>query len=225
MAAITAATGSDAETYLALKTVVDNALEVYRQTAELEANVSEGQQLVRIKADGYEQVQQALDEVSTATTSAETLLASSKLTESIGECQTSVYTDGVVYSPAFNEGTLNWTTKCGTYTGGEQKVATLGGKPCWKAFWSGLSATEGSGKTMAVKQDIAKMTHGLYSMECKAATEFLCLSDQHGYLALSGDTVVTPQLTADYLDLPNVDNESKWQTLSTTGLYVNEAKL
>lgn len=77
---------------------------------------------------------------------------------------------------------------------------------------------------MEVKQDMAKLTHGLYSMECKAATEFLCLSDQHGYLVLSGDTVATPTLTANYLDLPSVDNESKWQTLATTGLYVNEGE-
>ncbi len=222
--AITAATGSDAETYLALKTVVDNALEVYNQMATLEDNVREAQQIVSIKTDGYELVQQALDAVAAATTAAETLLASSQLAEAIGECQTSVYTDGVVYSPAFDEGTLNWTTKCGTYTGGEQKVATLGGKPCWKAFWSGLSAAEGSGKTMEVKQDIAKLPHGLYSMECKATTELLCLSDQHGYLALSGDTVVTPTLTANYLDLPTVDNESKWQTLATSSVYVNEGE-
>ena len=222
--AVAAATGTDAETYAALKAVVDNVLEVYSQTATIEANVSEGQLLVRIKADGYELVRQALDALALAATSAETLAAASQLAEAICQCQTGDYADGVVYSPAFNEGTLNWTTKCGTYTGGEQKVATLGGKPCWKAFWSGLSAAEGGAKTMEVKQDVAKLTHGLYSMECKAATEFLCLSDQHGYLAMSGDTVATPALTANYLDLPSVDNESKWQTLATTSLYVNEGE-
>jgi hypothetical protein len=223
-AAIAAATGTDADTYRNLKTVVDNVLEAYDQAATIEANVAEGRQIVAIMADGYEQVQQAIDAVSAATTAAETHAAARSLSEAMSESQTYTYADGKVYSPAFDEGTLNWTMKCGTYTAGEQKVAQLAGKSCWKAFWSGVDAAEGSAKTMEVKQDIAKLPHGLYALECKAATELLCLSDQHGYLIASSDTVATPLLTADYLDLPSVDNESKWQTLATPNVYVDEGQ-
>lgn len=222
--AIAAATGTDAATYTQLKTTVDQVLELSRLSASIEANKAGAQQAVSMMMPGYERVQQALERLDAATTAAETLAANTELAGALENCM--VYTEATdkVYSPAFDEGTLNWTTKCGTYTGGSQKVQTIAGKSCWQAQWTGVSAAEGSAQTMEVKQEVTKLPHGLYAMACKAATEFQCLSDQHGYLTTAAGTVETPLLTADWLDLPTVDNETKWQTLATPAVYLDEGE-
>lgn len=222
--AIAAATGTDAATYARLKATVDQVLELSRQTASIEACRAEALQAVSMARPGYESVQQALSRIDAATTAAETLAASAELAEAVNSCMAGADVTDKVYSPAFDEGTLYWTTKCGTYTGGLQKVSAIAGKPCWQALWTGVSAAEGSAKTMEVKQKVSKLPHGLYAMACKAATEFCCLSDQHGYLAAAGDTAVTPALAAEWLDLPSVDSRAKWQTLVTQAVYLDEGE-
>ena len=118
--------------------------------------------------------------------------------------------------------TTGWTTKCGTYTGGDQRTNKVDNVTFWNAWWSGLNASEGTSKTMEVKQDVKGLAHGLYVLECKASTEHYCLSDQHAYLTHKGETTVSPALTADYFDLPAVSTADRWQTLTTMPLYVNE---
>ena len=87
-------------------------------------------------------------------------------------------------------GTSGWQVKVGTYTGGE------------------------------IRQQVEALPEGLYALECKGSTQHYCLSDQHGYLVYEGDTLATPYLTADYMDLPTVPNI--WQTLTTAPVYVSE---
>ncbi len=116
--------------------------------------------------------------------------------------------------------TKGWTTKSGTYTNGDQRTATKQDKPCWNAWWSGLSASEGTKKTMAVEQTVSDLPEGLYELECKALTEHYCLSDQHGFLKTASEEAATPLLTRDYLDIPNTP--SAWQTLTSTPVYVAE---
>ena len=136
-------------------------------------------------------------------------------------------------SPSF-AATDGWETKVGTFTGGDQRLATQEGLTCWNAWWSGLSATEGKNKTMEIRQKIGGLPEGLYQLECKATTQHYCLSDQHGYInvnraATSTATVFpatlasaeTPQLERDYLDIPNTIGA--WQTLTTTPVYVGAA--
>jgi hypothetical protein len=120
-------------------------------------------------------------------------------------------------SPDF-AATDGWQTKVGTFTGGDQRTATKLEKTCWNAWWSNLSASEGLNKTMEIRQQIDGLPEGIYSLECKALTEHYCLSDQHGFLQTGTQTIVTPYLTRNHLDIPNTP--SAWQTLTTTPIYV-----
>lgn len=117
-----------------------------------------------------------------------------------------------------------WTTKAGTYKGGDQKVSSAGGKTCWNAWWGGVSASEGEAKTMEVTQTVTGLEEGLYALECKASTEHFCLSDQHGYIVSGTETVVTPNLTYDYWDLASKLGwkGNIWQTLTTPPVYVEK---
>ena len=121
-------------------------------------------------------------------------------------------------SPDFKAVT-GWTTKAGTYTGGDQRLNTVREKTCWNAWWANINASAGKSRTMEIKQTVSDLPEGIYLLECKATTQHFCLSDQHGYLVSGQDTVSTPALTADYFDLP-VDNI--WQTLTTTPIYIEE---
>ena len=121
--------------------------------------------------------------------------------------------------------TDGWTTKAGTFTGGDQRTATQQELTCWNAWWSGIDAAEGTAKTMEIVQKIDNLAEGLYWLECKASTQHYCLSDQHGFIKVKhdGDTDFalaenTPMLTRDYLDIDGT--LSAWQTLTTTPVYV-----
>ena len=131
------------------------------------------------------------------------------------------YTDAEVQpqSPKFAS-TAGWQVKVGTYTGGDQRTNTYGGLTCWNAWWASLSAAEGNKRSMEIRQQVEALPEGLYALECKGSTQHYCLSDQHGYLVYQGDTLATPYLTADYMDLPTVP--TIWQTLTTAPVYVSE---
>ncbi len=131
------------------------------------------------------------------------------------------------------ESTDGWQTKAGTFTGGDQRTATQEGKSCWNAWWSGIAASEGTNSTMTIQQPLSGLPEGFYELECKAATQHYCLSDQHGFAsvtyqspqtisanaALNVSQAETPLLERDYLDVPNTI--SAWQTLTTLPVYVS----
>ena len=131
------------------------------------------------------------------------------------------YTDAEVQpqSPNF-AATTGWQVKVGTYTGRDQRTNTYGGLTCWNAWWANLNAAEGTKRSMEIRQQVEALPEGLYALECKGSTQHYCLSDQHGYLVYEGDTLATPYLTADYMDLPTVP--SIWQTLTTPPVYISE---
>ena len=120
----------------------------------------------------------------------------------------------------FSGGTSGWELKAGTYTGGDQRTNNYGGRSCWNAWWANVNASEGTKRSMEIRQKVESLPEGLYALECKGSTQHYCISDQHGYLVYDGDTLSTPQLTADYMDLPTVGNI--WQTLTTPPVYVSE---
>jgi len=132
-------------------------------------------------------------------------------------------------SPSFgDDSTDGWLTKVGTFTGGDQRIATQQDKTCWNAWWSGIAASEGKNQTMEIRQRIGGLPEGLYSLECKAATQHYCLSDQHGFISAENDVTSlptyaeTPVLQRDYLDIPATI--SAWQTLTTTPVYFSGAE-
>lgn len=119
-------------------------------------------------------------------------------------------------SPSFDN-TTGWETKIGTYTGGDQRIATQEDKTCWNAWWDGISASQQ--QSMEIRQRIGGLAEGLYQLECKASTQHYCLADQHGYIKTSTQQSETPRLQRDYLDVPGTP--SAWQTLTSLPVYVS----
>jgi hypothetical protein len=118
-----------------------------------------------------------------------------------------------------------WKVKTGTYTGGDQRTNTVSGRTCWNAWWD-VTATGGSGTTLGIYQqlDASSVFSGLYALECKALTQHYCETDQHAYLTNVTDDnqVESPVLPYGVMDLPQIDNASKWVTLVTPYIYVND---
>ena len=128
--------------------------------------------------------------------------------------------EGLVTSPDFK--TVNgWQTKAGTYKGGDQRTNTLGGQSFWNAWWN-LTPAEAEGQTMAVRQTVNDLEHGLYAVECQATTQHYCLSDQHAYIVSGTDSVPTLPMQSDYMDIPCIDDSQRWETLTSLPVYVDE---
>ena len=125
-----------------------------------------------------------------------------------------------IKSPKFLAST-GWQTKAGTYQGGDQRLNIQDGITFWNAWWA-LTPEGNNHQTMAIRQTVSGLSHGLYAVECKAATEHFCLSDQHAYVSNGTDSLTTPVLTADYMDLPTTNAADRWQTLSSLPVYVDE---
>ncbi len=122
-----------------------------------------------------------------------------------------------VKNPSFAS-TSGWQTKAGTYQGGDQRINNKDGKTFWNAWWN-IEKTGNENQTMAIRQQIDNMEHGLYALLCLATTEHYCLSDQHGYITNGTDSLASPTLTLDLMDIPNTD---PWEQLVTLPLYVDE---
>ena len=122
-------------------------------------------------------------------------------------------TDGLVKSPFF-ESTTGWQTKAGTYKDGDQRLNNYWGDywgfPFWNAWWS-IPKEGNENQTMAIRQEVSGLTHGLYALECRATTEHFCISDQHAYITNGTDSLCSPVLTNDFYDLPLVHDTLRWQ--------------
>ena len=214
-----AVTTNDANALAALQTLLEQAFKAYSYLNEYARNKSLWSDYVALNLPGSDELQQMLSQFDGTTTIDAIVASYPQLTAAVEAYypQTSL-TDAIV-SPSFSTST-GWTTKCGTYTAGDQRLNKQNDVTFWNAWWSGIDASEGTAKSMAIKQTVENLGHGLYSLECKASTEHFCLSDQHAYLTDGTTTVSTPVLTADYYDLPTVSVEDRWQTLLTSPLYV-----
>ena len=111
-----------------------------------------------------------------------------------------IWTDktAMIQNPTFASAS-GWTTKAGSYTGGDQRTNNVWGKTCWNAWWSTVS--EG---TMEVKQTISELPAGCYVMSCVATTQPFCITDQHGYISTGTITETTPVLTFERFDAPGI---------------------
>lgn len=125
----------------------------------------------------------------------------------------------LIKSPDFSNGTTGWNVSAGTYKAGDQRTNTMAGKTCWNAWWS-LNSSGGENSTMEINQKVTGMTHGLYSLECKASTQHYCETDQHAFLTGRDTTVNSVALPYGILDLPNFNDAEKWLTLATPYIYV-----
>ena len=170
-----------------------------------------------LRFDGQQELLDAIGAANAAETAQDIIDANARLAAALEAFMPMTEGDTQPLSPSF--ATANgWETKVGSYTGGDQRLATQGGKTCWNAWWSNVSATVGDKRTMEIRQQIDNLPSGMYELQCKASTQHYCLSDQHGYMVVMGDTINTPQLTADYMDVPGAADI--WQTLTTRPVFV-----
>lgn len=217
-------TQNDEEALNTLNTAVANALTAH-EILQNDYQKTYAEKLLALKLYGYENLQAAIAAYENATQAATLIEAFNALQTAIADYLPQKLLTDKIKNPDFKSAT-GWTTKCGTYTDGDQRQATQDGVSCWNAWWSGIDATDET-NTMAIKQDVSLMatspTHGLYALECKASTEHYCLSDQHGYIFYGDVIEQTAPLTADYLDL-NIPVEKRWETLVTAPVYVDDNK-
>ena len=226
---LSAATGNSEATLFAIERAVKQAIRAYSQLPQLNSLIERAEALAAIGLDGAESLEAVIAEARQAQSAADISQAYTTLLSSIDDYLPLNDAARQPTNPSFTD-SKGWTTKCGTFTGGDQRTNSKDDVTFWNAWWSGISADEGTSQTMEVKQDVNlkgsmsmnTFTHGLYVLECKASTEHYCLSDQHGYITYGDQTAVTPNLTADYYDLTSVSNEDRWQTLRTLPLYVDE---
>ena len=217
MAAITA---TDLNALHQLDTLVNNAIQAYNVLSQSVSHTAFVEKLIALDLYNSEVLKNALEAYRSVATIEDALSASATLQRVVDEYLPLTTLTGKVKQPKFSTAT-GWTTKCGTYTGGDQRTNKVDNVSFWNAWWSGIPATDLT-QTMAVKQDITGLDHGLYSLECKASTQHFCLSDQHGYIATEDRQENTSVLTADYMDLPTVSKDDRWQTLISAPVYVGD---
>lgn len=211
------------EDLLAGNATAGEALQAWADKKEIDRIMPMAAYALAVGMPGIEQAD--IDAANTATTCADITAARARLEAALAATYSFEEPLDSKGSPFVKNGdfdtTIDWT-KCGTYTAGTQGVATVGGIRAWNAKWTGVSAAEGAAQTMAIKQEIANLPHGLYAAQCDAATQHYCLSDQHATIAAGEQKGASPVLSQAVADLPTVSAQDFWQTLTTTPVYVDE---
>ncbi len=201
--------------------IVAMAFDAYDDRLLIDSLLTVADAIKQFELYGQDELDKAVEDANNATTIAEVGDACYKLKTQIESMLPLVALTDKVASPDFTSST-GWTTKCGTHTAGDQRTNThADGTTFWNAWWSGINASEGTNKTMEIKQEVTELPSGLYVLSCKATTDHYCTSDQHAYITNGTTTAVSPVLTHDYFDL-NVSKDVRWQTLTTTPVYVEE---
>ena len=214
-------TAPTAENMEQWQTAVDNAVKGCQTYADLLDAARRVQQLATLRLYGYAALAEVAERAYNVTTFQEMMDTYEQLQALLDDYLPMTVVSNKITDPKLATGS-GWTTKCGTYTAGDQRTNTKDGITFWNAWWSGLSASEGTAKTMAIRQQVKDLPHGLYAVSCNAATEHYCLSDQHATIASDTETQVSPALTANYYDLPTVPAMDVWETLVTTPVYVGD---
>ena len=196
-----------------------DALKAIGTKASLDSLVAVAEDLAPYGMPGTEELLTAVGKAKSATP-ADYAEAVELLGTAISQCGVHDDATASVSQPAF--AALGTWTVSGNYTGGEQALKTQMGKTCWNAWWGGVNASEGTGKSMSVSQRIGGLLPGLYSVECKALTQHYCLTDQHAFIANGAKQATSPALTLGRLDVPDIDEDHLWETLSTKTVYVGE---
>jgi len=216
---IAAISGNDENALTAIEDWNTKALQACKSLKAIDSLAIVGNAIAAFNMLGHETVTAAIAEAQSANTINGIIEAEANLRTAIDRYMLMTLKSTLVKNPKFAS-LSSWTTKCGTYTEGDQRKNTVNGITFWNAWWSGISAAEGTSQTMEIKQEINGLEEGYYALQCDAATEHYCISDQHAYI-ISGDiTAVSPVLSADYFDLPTVKPADVWQTLTTTPVYV-----
>lgn len=219
-ATISSFSGKDEVSFDRLNSLVEGALQARMAILAVDSVASYARAAIALQLEGYEELEKSLEKALSATTIATHIESWEAMRKILNDYLPMIYATEYIQSANFATSTMGWETKCGTYTGGDQRVNTVAGKQCWNAWWSGISASEGLAKTMEIRQQLSDISHGVYALECKAATEHHCLSDQHAYMVIGGDTLSSPNLSYDRLDIPTLADSAKWEVLATPPVYI-----
>ena len=211
-----------------IRETVDAAIRSYRLTAKLQQLLADAQQLKAYGLPGKEKLEQLLTEIPVKNGSWPTATwvedGCNALQQAIDEYMPMTTVSDAIRSPSFTSAT-GWQTKAGTYKEGDQRLnhytGDYWGFPFWNAWWS-LPKEGNEDQTMAIRQEVSGLPHGLYALDCRATTEHFCISDQHAYITNGTDSLSSAVLTNDYYDLPLVHDTLRWQRLSTLPVYVDE---
>lgn len=221
-AVLSSVTGQDEASFDYLNTTVEGALKARRAILSLDSIAPYVRAAIALELEGYEELQNSFEKALNATTITAHIEGYEAVRKTLDGYLPMIYATEYIQSANFPHSAVGWETKCGTYTEGDQRMNTVAGKPCWNAWWSGISAAEGTAVSMEIRQQLSDISHGVYALECKAATEHHCLSDQHAYMVIGGDTLVSPNLSYDRLDISTVADSSKWEMLVTPPVYVTD---
>ena len=164
----------------------------------------------------YSTLQTAIDNATSANTVSAYTTALEGLRNELNDYLVWADKTSLVQNPTFTAST-GWTTKAGSYTGGDQRLNNIWGKTCWNAWWSTANAG-----TMEVKQTLTNLPMGYYSMSCVATTQPFCITDQHGYITGTNATETTPTLTFERFDAPGITNDDVWESLATKPVWVDD---
>lgn len=215
-------TANDATSLASAEHAVAQALQAYKAYQHADSLLNVAEAVLPYQLHGAEELAKAVADMRSADDAAGIISAESALQQALNDYfPLTNISANTIKSYKFSS-TQGWTTKCGTYKGGDQRTNSQDGVTFWNAWWSNISASEGTAQTMEVKQTVSGLEHGLYVLACKATTQHYCLSDQHAYLTDGTTTTVSPNLTADYFDLPTFDKNNRWQTLTTLPIYVDD---
>ena len=206
-----------------LEEAIKKQIEAYYALCNADSVRTVAGDIIKNKMAGYEGIQTAFDMFNEAS-SGEEIVATYNALKEVSEIANFSY-NNAISSPTFAS-VADWNVKAGTYTAGDQKVATVSGKKCWNAWW-GISTADVAGRTLEINQDIAstvsstKLPHGLYALECDATTQHLCESNQHAFLTnvTTGESVNSFRIPYGIQDLPQFDNADVWCKLVTPYVY------
>ena len=216
-----AASAKDAASLHKLTSAINNTITAMQLKAQADSCMAVANVMLPLQLERAQNLEQAISDVRNATT-AETYVASVRLLKSALDAYLPLVSTDKVVKPDFVGSSIGWNVKTGSYTGGVQDCVTEAGKTAWSALWTGLSASEGETKTMSINQEISGLTHGYYVLQTKAATQHYGATDQHAYIRTKTDSIVSPSLVADWLDIPEIADADKWQTLTTMPVYLTE---
>lgn len=214
MSHLTTATAK--ERYQVAATVLQEAYHGVRTKKTLDSLLVVANAVIDASHPSYSILHSAITEATAANTVETYTSALSGLRDALSEYLVWADKTELVQNPTFTAST-GWTTKAGSYTGGDQRLNNVWGKSCWNAWWS--TANDG---TMEVKQTLRNLPMGYYSMSCSATTQPFCITDQHGYITGTDKTENTPVLTYERFDAPGIKNEDVWETLTTKPVWVGE---
>ncbi len=205
---------------IALEKAIKDALEAMTTLKLVPGICQDAELAISIKAEGYEALSPLLEAMKKATSATDINKAYISLNDKVQEVLAYTLNTTSIKNGSF-EAVDGWNIKQGTFTGGDQRTATQAGKKCWNAWWS-TPASGGAATTMAINQNLSKLDHGFYALEAKATTQHYCVTDQHAFLTIGDNTLVSQNMTYGVLDIPSFPDANKWESLVTPYVYVNE---